>query len=418
MPKNTIAMSSPYVAYVRGLLRLHELDVAKSSESDDAEAVRDSLEVPWSLLSDSERERIRSLSADLYAISDPATTVAPTNESQQAIQEAMEARNEGRWDEALKLIRTWENHYEPGLIAYVRGSIWMEAGDNLTASVFFKHASDLHPDNENYRSMYLATLASADPDQALHVASEILQCSSDSSPQIVTKAAEIFFVSTKSMPESDSLPKLDWLAGILEDVLSRIEQQQPVKKSVFAQAIALAAFCQDRLGRSSAALRLYNQGIAANPIDDALLVARGILQYGKSESAIRDFQLAIELKSPLVWPWFFVGHRHLTNEQYEECLKVSERALDWDSSNAVKATLYEWIGISRSELGMPIEKVREAFEAAVRLEPENERIRSNLAAFESAVEQTTKVHQWAAIPVSTLQLMGREMHRALMAVAA
>jgi tetratricopeptide (TPR) repeat protein len=418
MPKNALTMSSPYIAYVRGLLRLHQLDVDERSESDEAEAVRDSLEAPWSLMSTSERERIKGLSADLYGISDPATTVAPTNESQRAILEAMEARKLGNWDESLGLIRTFENHFEPGLIAYVRGSVWMEAGDDLTASVFFKHAFDLHKDNDNYRIMYLTTLASAEPVQALRLANEILQAANANSPQVVTKAADIYFMSTKSLSESDRLPKLDWLAGILENVLTRLEHAQLAKPSVFAHAVTLAAFCQDGLGKSSAALSFYNLGVAANPSNDALLVARGILQYGKSDSAIRDFQLAIQLKSPLVWPWYFLGHYYLTNEQYEECLKACEQALKWDSSNSLNAALYEWIGISRSELGMPAEKVREALEEAVRLDPENERIRKNLAAFASAVEGTMTTQHWEKLPVSTFQMMGREMHRSSIGVAA
>jgi len=418
MPKNVLAMSSSYIAYVRGLLRLHQLDCDKRSESDEAEAVRDSLEAPWSLLSKSERERIKGLSADLYGISASAPAVAPTNESQRAVQEAMEARNNGSWDESLAVIRTFENQFEPGMIASVRGSVWMEAGDSLTATVFFKHAYELHKDNDNYLCMYLSTLASAEPAQALRLAEEILQAAGANSPEVVTKAADICLMSTKSLPDSELLPKLELLAEILEDVVSRLVQKQPPNQSVFAQAVTIAAFCQDGLGKSSAALRLYNLGVAANPRNDALLVARGILQYGRSNSAIRDFRLAIQLKSPLVWPSFFLGHHYLTNEQYEDCLKVCEQALNMDSSNSLNAALYEWIGISRSELGMPAEKVRDAFEEAVRLDPENDRIRKNFAEFESAVDGEMTAQRWERLPVSMFQLMGRKMHRDSLAVAA
>ncbi len=59
-------MTTPYAESLRGLLRLHELEVAGESESDQAEAVRDSLEGPWRLLTDTEKERITGLSEDLY----------------------------------------------------------------------------------------------------------------------------------------------------------------------------------------------------------------------------------------------------------------------------------------------------------------------------------------------------------------
>ncbi len=61
-----------YAESLRGLLRLHKLEVAGESESDQADAVRDTLEGPWHLLSDVEKKRITGLSEDLRLITQPS----------------------------------------------------------------------------------------------------------------------------------------------------------------------------------------------------------------------------------------------------------------------------------------------------------------------------------------------------------
>ncbi len=141
MPTTRFSNEPHYVESVRALLRLHEFEVAGASESSEADAVRDSLERPWLLLSEPERKRITGLSEDLYSITIPTATAEMTPQAQCGLIEAFEARKAGRWDQALELMRQWGTHIEPALCSYLRGSIWMEAGDSSTASVFFRHAA-------------------------------------------------------------------------------------------------------------------------------------------------------------------------------------------------------------------------------------------------------------------------------------
>ena len=71
-------------------------------------------------------------------------------EAQSGLDEAVEAREAGDWDGALTILRRWSRYIEPSLLSFLRGSVWMEAGDAATADLFFRHAAQLKPDNGVY----------------------------------------------------------------------------------------------------------------------------------------------------------------------------------------------------------------------------------------------------------------------------
>lgn len=70
-------------------------------------------------------------------------------------------------------------------------------------------------------------------------------------------------------------------------------------------------FCHESLGQNQAVLRCYSRGLAADPSNVALLVARGTLLYGESPRAVNDFESAIRSGSTGVWPDFFLAHHSL-----------------------------------------------------------------------------------------------------------
>ena len=159
-------------------------------------------------------------------------------------------------------------------------------------------------------------------------------------------------------------------------------------------------------GENPAALNYYSRGIAADPANDVLLVARGILLYGESPRAVTDFESAIQSGSTVIWPYFFLAHHALLGGQFERCRSLSERALEMEGSDAVKSELAEWLAIAQSELGYPAEIVRESFDRSIRFDPSNERARRNLAAFEAAARpipsSVYEIRDRSAIRVSGL----------------
>jgi hypothetical protein len=51
-------------------------------------------------------------------------------------------------------------------VSYLRGSIWLQKEDPKTAVVFFKHALDQDPTDEQLRSAWLQCLKTAYPEEA------------------------------------------------------------------------------------------------------------------------------------------------------------------------------------------------------------------------------------------------------------
>lgn len=164
-----------YVQAVRGLLRMHELEIQGLGDSPQADTIRDALEGQWLQLTEEERNRLTGLSEDLYSLSEPSDTREMNAQAQRQLIEAYEARQAQNWDKALELLRSWGTHIDPALRAYLQGRTWLEAGDSATAAVFFQRASELEPENSGYRMIYLHALSSVDPSAADRIADEILK---------------------------------------------------------------------------------------------------------------------------------------------------------------------------------------------------------------------------------------------------
>jgi tetratricopeptide (TPR) repeat protein len=408
MTKRPFSTRPSYVQSVRGLQRLHTLALSNQDETPEADAVRDSLEQPWYDLSEVEKKRISGLSGDLYSISEPSEPSLPMNpQAQRKLVEAMEAREAGEWDKALDLLRRWGRYLEPTMLSYLRGSVWKDAGDYATATLFFEHASRLDPSNWAYKRMFLDSLKHSDPSNALALAREILAADEGDSPVVVVSAAQILFESTENIAIPEALPVYHQLTFILERTLARFENNDIETLSIFqSKYVAITGIlglCYARLGESQSALRYYNLALAANPNNDALLVARGILRYGVEPGAVDDFEQAIRHGSPYVWPFYYLAHHYFIGGRYEDCRRTCERALDFPANHEIKGDLYEWLAISQSESGFPPERVRSAFEAAVRLVPDNERVRHNFAVF----QETATLHTWEMPRESRVKALGQ-----------
>lgn len=416
MTRQPNAPPSPnFLQVLRGYLRLHQLTVEGRDESPDADAVRDSLDLPWRALTETEKQRIQGLSADLFAISDPMEdgSMQMNAQAQKNLAGAFEAKQRGDWDRALGLLRQWEKYITPALLSHVRAAIWLEAGYPEVAAVFYGHAAQLEPDNGNYALLFLHALAQSDLQQARVKANHILQDSDQHSPLLVVKAAEVVFNEARGLPEPDAGNVFRSLIPILQKSLPGIPEEE--KQSVYLMGLVLLASCHEHLGKANVALDYYSQGLRINPCNDALLAGRGILTYGKSPQSAVDLEQAVKLGSPLVWPYFFLAHHYLVNNRYEDCRRMCEQGLQMKASPAVHSQLWEWLAISQAELGFPPEMVRPLFEQALRLDPSNDMARGNLEKFEQAIVRPAAPKGWEKRSANTVRAFGQAEWRVSLA---
>jgi tetratricopeptide (TPR) repeat protein len=405
--------SSPIFDFVaNGLVELHRLIREGKDDSPEAESVRDALDGPLMSLSPTEKERAQMLSDDLYSISEPRASTSRNGmdaQAQQQFIEASEARRRREWDRSLGLLRNSKDSISPALLSYIRGSIWEEAGYPAVAAAFLGHASESDPANANWRALYLVALAESDPEVAAERAAQVLAEPESFAPVVVVEAANIRFSKISNASDAESAQLCRELIPILERNLARIDEQEGAAGGPgYEMSAGKLGVCNELLGNSGAAINYFSLGLRANPDNDGLLAARGTLQYGRSPRAITDFERAVELGSSIIWPYFFLAHHYLATRRYDQCSKMCEMGARMAGSDAAKSQLEEWRAIAGAALGVAADVVREAFEAAVRLDPSNDLARRNLDAFEASLAalRTSPTSWWEQKSAATVRQFG------------
>jgi len=382
--------SPSFKLVAKGLVELHRLIIAGKDDSPEAESVRDALDAPLKALNATEKTRAQWLSEDLYSVSEPNSGTVQkqmTPQAQCQLNEALQARQDREWDRALELLRQWKDYVLPAQLSYLRGSIWLEAGDFAVAAAFYEHASKSDPENANYQAIYMHALEKSDPPSAWKIAREVLASEEKWAPVVVARAADIRINETRDASDAESARVRRELIPALERNLARLEQDQHAasRTSAYATTAGLLGFCHEFLENSGAAVTYYSRGLQVKPKEDGLLVARGILLYGTSPRAITDLEQAASLGSPVVWPYLFLAHHYLATSRFEQCRAMCETGLRMHASDTAKSQLEEWRAIAQAELGFSPDAVRAAFEAAVRLDPSNEVAKRNQDAFEASL---------------------------------
>jgi hypothetical protein len=210
----------------------------------------------------------------------------------------------------------------------------------------------------------------------------------------------------------DAAPIYKRLIPVLERTLVRLEAREDRDGSALAGMVfSLLATCYKDIGDARKAYGYYSRGIQLDPTNDALLVARGILNYGADPSAIADFEQAVGLGSPLVWPYLYLAHHYVGSNRFEECRVMCERGLQRPASPRVQSQLFEFLGISLAGLGYPEPIVRRAFENALRADPSNDRARRNMDRFEAALAARTTHEDWERVSESNMRKAGQQEAR-------
>ena len=143
MSPRALIMSSNYRDYVRGVHALHQLSVAGKEDSAEADAIRDATDRPWETSRKSNANGSVT-SRKIFFARRSASAAEPMNPQCRRSTRGLEARQRSEWDKALDLLRHWRAEFDPALVSYLRGSIWLEAGDPETAALFFQHAFKLN----------------------------------------------------------------------------------------------------------------------------------------------------------------------------------------------------------------------------------------------------------------------------------
>ena len=212
------------------------------------------------------------------------------------------------------------------------------AGDAATAVLFFQHAFERKRDNENYLKCFLAALNITDPAAASNRADEILRDHARHSPSIIVAATCVQLNAAFADAGTQNGRRVfEKVEPIVKTAVSRLESQEPASldRSSYVTALGLLGIGNQVLGKLDAALEFYSRGLLLDPYNDSLLVARGLLLYGRSPQAISDLEAAIGTGTVLVWPYVSLAHHNLRNGRFDESRRLCERALGMSGPAAV-----------------------------------------------------------------------------------
>ncbi len=379
-----------YLAYIRLLGELHALIREDKDEEPEGDAIREQMDEPGSQLSKDEIESVNGVSADLYSLFDPQLpALSQTNEIRASLKRAVDSRDTGDLHTALTQVRKYSRYIEPAVLAYLRGTIWMEQKEHALALQFFQRAAELDPINQNYEYLLINEFSKVNSEAAIVLAEQIIKEPNLHHSRVVLKALELFFYATKEQSDEASRLEREALLSVFDETIFRMETAGETG-SQLAMAFALAGFCYESLDQLDQALAYYDRGLSIVPSNEALLVARGILLYGgDTKKAVHDFAQAISNGTQLVWPYFFLAHHSLIQDLYEDTLRYCAICERLATTPTLLANVLEWAAISHSSLGSSELLIEAIFGAALTFDPGNARISRNHQAFKDSLRPVT-----------------------------
>jgi len=214
-----------FLKYVRLLVELHLAIEEGWDEMPQGEALREQMDEPGDRLSREEVMSVNGISADLYSLTDdPPQEVLPMTAAVMAdLNTGLQARKSKEFNKALEVLRKHAAYVPAASLAYLRGRIWLDAGEYSIALVFLQRASELDPNNANYRYLTLHSLSLADPALAAERARAVLANPEGNPPALVIKAADIFSGQSRGRPADQSRQELKSLIPIVQNSVFRME---------------------------------------------------------------------------------------------------------------------------------------------------------------------------------------------------
>jgi tetratricopeptide (TPR) repeat protein len=389
---------------------MHRLIDEGKGDTEEAEALADQMDFPWYAMTAKEQSRMRGLAADLHSLREGGPKRVEMSPDQFAAwqQGARQALRRGHIedpDEVLDLLRRPVPARLPGqFVPFLQARCWEKLGDLETALLFMKQAYRL--DQNQALCVLLLLQQMGKVDELSPYANRVID--DPSSPPLELYLAGVALLSTtRNMRDSEARPTLLRIVPVLRKALSQYlssqeRAQTPEADAYISQALGLSV---QRLGDQEDAIKVYSEAIERNPSDAQLLVSRGLALYETApRQALADFAGAVRASASTIWPYLLLARHYLQGGVPAQALRLAVMA-EWQPGPAVaRAEVYEIIAMAYAELGQPLQRVRENFDRAIALDPNNRRIQDNrdiAVAFYSQARSVRSKHRrhWQEPPV-------------------
>jgi len=361
-------------------LRVHELLSNGYGDGAEADAVREEILDLWDSLEPEDRDLLDELSGDMYMLTGEETVEPGCAGDLVRLRHAWEA---GEWKELLRLTRIlipgMAEHYR----AYARARAWDSLHFKHAAATFFNHAWSLSA-NDHYLYLAMQALLDAEQIDAAWEQARTLMQRKDTSSTLLLKVADVIYAAARTADPTIAKMLYQRVLEVVEAALERPNGAKPLR-AVISGGLLKKALAHIRLGEKKAADEALDEALRRDPINDALLVCRGLRHVAEKrlEHARKDFEAALRANTVISAPYLYLAHFAFSDERYDDALRLCDRALKRTTSRSVRANLLELQGVALYRLHSEhvpdaIDRLREAAD----LWPSNERIWRNLALFQ------------------------------------
>ena len=260
---------SPAVnAYAAGLAKLHDLELAGRFESQEAEAVRDEMDLPWRYLNAREHNLVDKLAASLNRLLEPKSG-RPDTVAASLIDSLLEKLSKCDLNTILDDIDNLDSQLPEAMGACLRGLSWREWNVPEAALPFFRFAYSKRPDSQSYLLQLIsALLATHRFAEGQEIASQNVQ--RNLRPEVRLKLAEAIIADALERDEADHSLLLQ-AKQVATDALTALEQDENAEPEIAAAGYFFLALCYLVLGDEAAAKEACREAIRIDPTSvDAL----------------------------------------------------------------------------------------------------------------------------------------------------
>lgn len=297
-----------------------------------------------------------------------------------------EAERNGDWRRFIESIRN-ATELPPAIGLYFRGRAWQGMGFLTLAAALYERALWLDPSAHHIRTVRLNTLVDARDWERLTSAVDEIRDDASCPLEVALTAEVVTYRSFLAQPEPPSVDRYRHIAERCAELLSK--RSDHTVSSVAASGAVTAALCFDAAGNRSRARHYAALATSLSPDSGPARLVRGLVYHrAASPKAGEHLRLAAERLPHLVWPRLYLAHLAVIEERYDDCIRWADEGLSRDASDAVRAALHEWRGISRAAL-QDHDGAASDLDAAIALAPAESRYRANRTAFREATGRPT-----------------------------
>jgi hypothetical protein len=262
------AENPAYVEYESLLKKLHALIAEGKCDSDEADAVRESMDAPERLLNRAEKDRLNGLSADLYMLQGEEALQSPPIDANTLKERVAHAQARNDWEAVLNLLRHRSPEEVPtDVVAIKRSRAYDALGHPDTALLFLDFGYRHKADEPHYQALRLRLLADAGRvTEAEESATRILS-EAHRWPAATIVAADVLLNVTQSGSQQERTQRWREILDRLAPVLRETPQESRLTPNDFVLGQLLLAYCHFELQEFENGNAALKAAVDADPAD-------------------------------------------------------------------------------------------------------------------------------------------------------